>query len=1542
MGVKSKEAAKQKDNAKIPKELGRNGFKYDVGSQNANAYDGLKMNISDDNDTFLDPNDLSSALQPCSSNDSAASLDFTSMSTVLISKNPKNSGNFTQPHSRTNTPPPQGIVDQRKPVEKNYPSMRIANPGMGKRSKSSTSLFSKLEKNATAVAAITPDNSNVPNSSIDPQSTASSATASANLKHNQNNFSSTDSTSEHNSPNATKEAPSAFQPSYPSRTPTMNGCFRTRARRSNTIYEQNTLDTCPYQFTRQLAGNGGLKNAVKRAMAEGDIDEVLWVGSPGLSHFSSLGSSRLNEITQRFKSEHNCVPVYVDETTFLGHYNHYCKQILWPTMHYQVPDNPNSKAYQDHSWTHYQAFNQAVADQIVSVYKDGDIVWINDYHLLLVAGMVREKLPNAKIGVFLHIAFPSSEVFRVLAARRQLLEGMIAANCIGFQISEYSRHFLQTCNRILAVDTTPNGIRMDNRFISVIVDPIGIDPVNLEKSMNSGAVNQWRRMIWEKWPEITLIVSRDKLDKVRGIKEKLLAYEQCLKDRPELVGKVVLIQVCLMNQSDKRLESDINVIVDRINSLRSDLSVASPCVFLHQDIDFSQYIALLIEADAFAVTSVREGMNLTCHEFVFCNERFGPLILSEFTGAASDLGSASLLINPWDRKEMAEAFYQAIIMDPAEKKERWNMLYEQVVNHNCLKWANTFLNDVEASWAEEQRRKAVSAPLLDMAKFREDYQSVAKNPNKKRIFFLDLDTANPLPLPMKPNAPHKKGIMSTSTTSINSSFFPTRPSIRRTSSTASLFDTYEKESISSPTNFDFGSRPSSSAISSENSSSKPKGLPVSNDSQFGNPLRKLNSNTSSGSSQLSVKPDRPISSQSSQSIYSSTSGLGNEQASQNKNAERKIKAQTFQSPQRKISVLYELVSDPQNIVYVVSSDSRASLERFFRRVAHIGLIANGGLYLKKPRSSLSAKPSSVSISRMEGRGNADQTSSDYIKSNASVSEDGWISLIDWEKTNEWKTMILSLLDNLVQRVQGIVVHQYDSKILLDLNACPDLHNFDKIAKDAKRNGKADAEAAEPLSEADSLVGDLISHINDVFEANYNVHARYISEDNMIEISSENAGKLGAIKRAFYDECATLGPSNIEMVVVAGAGEDERNNLIFEWVNSLKKGSGLMSSSVTTVTGSPFATATNPSVSIPSSNGDISLQKSESLSSVARSPSYKSSGAYSKGDPEPLPLSKSSNLVQNSDRSSSTSSLLSNQLTSSPLTVLQENNEGVVHTPKGSSNNANSTNGYEGSGLNSQIAFSPTRAAIARRSSSISTGSGLVRHNSMAAVIAAQQGQQSSSKSPTQGKSPKFENSSSPLFNATPNQSSSTAPGSVSSTSSSSSSGDGVQAKDNNNNSNEATGTLGTPLVFSSSSSSSPSSNVANNQVPPPPLELNHSSGYERTYGIGGTFQQKESNNNNNNNESNLEDGFGIYQQSLQQQQQQQQTGTATSASSISQRENSISIPVEINSVYSISVGETGTYAESSTDGVNGLLTSLLNAIRQPSSYEISYTTNTSS
>ncbi|RDL36908.1 uncharacterized protein BP5553_06260 [Venustampulla echinocandica] len=487
-------------------------------------------------------------------------------------------------------------------------------------------------------------------------------------------------------------------------------------------------------------GNGGLRNAVQAAVRNGKLDSKIWVGTLGMPTDALEDTQRKQDIEDRLATEHDSLTVFCKDDDFDGYYTHYCKQILWPVFHYQIPDNPKSKAYEDHSWIYYVKINQAFADKIAKNWKREDVIWIHDYHLLLVPQMIRKKIPDAKIGFFLHVAFPSSEVFRCLAVRKQLLEGMLGANLIGFQIHEYARHFLQTCSRLLCVEATNDGVQLEDRFVNVVNLAIGIDPVALNMNRADPDVAQWLNTMRERYRGKKLIVARDKLDYVRGVRPKLLAYELFLNKYPEWRDRVVMIQVATSTTEQAELDATVSDIVTRVNSSWANLAY-QPLVYLKQDISYAQYLALLTVADALMVSSQREGMNLTCHEYLFCQDgkfeghnRYGSLILSEFTGSASVFGGNELSVNPWDYRQCADAIKTALEMSDEEKETRWRKLYKAVMHSTAEHWFTGFREKLDKVYDEQHSRDTTSVPRLSVNALGQSYMK-----SERRLFMLDYE-----------------------------------------------------------------------------------------------------------------------------------------------------------------------------------------------------------------------------------------------------------------------------------------------------------------------------------------------------------------------------------------------------------------------------------------------------------------------------------------------------------------------------------------------------------------------------------------------------------------------------------------------------------------------------------------------------------------------------------------------------------------------------------------------------------------------------------
>ncbi|CAG8124101.1 unnamed protein product [Penicillium olsonii] len=470
-------------------------------------------------------------------------------------------------------------------------------------------------------------------------------------------------------------------------------------------------------------GLGGLTNAIHAAEQKGILEDYLWVGTVGMPT-DSLTKYTRGEIAEYLREEKKSLAVFVEDTEFEGHYTHFCHEVLWPALHYQMQESPRHSEFERYSWDQYVKLNEAFADTIVEHWKPGDEIWAHDYHLLILPGILRKRIPEAQIGFFLHTPFPSSEVFRCLSPRDQLLDGILGADLVGFQTEEYRNHFVQSCSRLRRLDTSVNQVTFNGRIVLAESVPMGIDPSLLNKSRNRTEVQGWISSISYRYPNQRLIVARDRLDVSGGIKQRLLAYERFLLRYPEWRNDVVLIQIISSAGAVSELEAQVSRIAMRINTTHSS-PAHQTLVLLKQDIHTHQFIALLSIADIYMATGLREGINLTSHEFILCQDKcfgsigYGSLIISEFVGSASILHKRNgatfqaheLLVNPWDFKQCAEAIHTALEMSPERRFTEWKHLFHLVSKFSAISWHEQLQVALQKSCVQSLRQVSDTSPL---------------------------------------------------------------------------------------------------------------------------------------------------------------------------------------------------------------------------------------------------------------------------------------------------------------------------------------------------------------------------------------------------------------------------------------------------------------------------------------------------------------------------------------------------------------------------------------------------------------------------------------------------------------------------------------------------------------------------------------------------------------------------------------------------------------------------------------------------------------
>ncbi|KAJ5114617.1 hypothetical protein NUU61_000376 [Penicillium alfredii] len=451
-----------------------------------------------------------------------------------------------------------------------------------------------------------------------------------------------------------------------------------------------------------------------------------------------LSSGRFGRILPVWLSDASEEP---EDTILLkdqGRWRRYAERELYPLLHYKQ-HGPTDGRSERRWWADYIRLNQLFADRIVQDYQEGDVVWVHDYHLFLLPSLLRQRIPNIYVGFFLHSPFPSSEFVRCLAKRKEVLTGVLGANMIGFQTFSYSRHFSSCCTRVLGFDSNSVGVDAYGAHVAVDVFPIGIDARSIQRAaFGAPDIEKTVLGIRKLYAGRKIIVGRDRLDSVRGVAQKLQAFEIFLERYPEWRDKVVLIQVTSPTSVEEEKEDPENKIAGQISNLVSTINGRfgslsfSPVQYYPQYLSQREYFALLRVADVGLITTVRDGMNTTSLEYIVCQQtNHSPLILSEFSGTAGTLPSA-IHINPWDLVGVAGAIDQALKMPPDQRKEQHLKLYRHVVTNTVAMWSRQYLNRLLTNLSSFDQ--SVATPALDRGKLLKQYRKA-----RRRLFMFDYD-----------------------------------------------------------------------------------------------------------------------------------------------------------------------------------------------------------------------------------------------------------------------------------------------------------------------------------------------------------------------------------------------------------------------------------------------------------------------------------------------------------------------------------------------------------------------------------------------------------------------------------------------------------------------------------------------------------------------------------------------------------------------------------------------------------------------------------
>ena len=482
--------------------------------------------------------------------------------------------------------------------------------------------------------------------------------------------------------------------------------------------------------------SGGLATGLKSFHEDGN---ALWIGWPGINREELVETEEIkftkSLIEKRYK------PVHLTKSQVDDFYLGLSNESIWPLFHYFK----QNVLFDLGTWNTYKEVNQLFADSIIEEIQPGDTVWIHDYQLLLVANIIRQKVPGVTIGFFLHIPFPSYEIFRIFPKRQELLEGLLGADLIGFHTFDYQRHFVSSVKRILHHEVNFNRIILKNREVLVDTFPMGIDFEKFERVSQSIEL-QSRKEDSELRKQIAnhrsgsggqLILSIDRLDYTKGILNRIEAFELFLKRHPEYHGKIRLVMIIVPSRSEvphyQKLKKQTDESIGRVNGEYSTINW-TPIWYYYRSFEFEDLISLYKSCEIAMVTPLRDGMNLVAKEFLATKlDAKGTLILSELAGASKELHNA-LLVNPFDIDQLAETIYEALNLSEPEQVERNTPMRQRIKRYDIHAWAKRFMETLINKEQEHHQE-----PTIKINSTVKETITKAYNSALNRLILLDYD-----------------------------------------------------------------------------------------------------------------------------------------------------------------------------------------------------------------------------------------------------------------------------------------------------------------------------------------------------------------------------------------------------------------------------------------------------------------------------------------------------------------------------------------------------------------------------------------------------------------------------------------------------------------------------------------------------------------------------------------------------------------------------------------------------------------------------------
>lgn len=438
---------------------------------------------------------------------------------------------------------------------------------------------------------------------------------------------------------------------------------------------------------------GGLTSALDPLMKETGGVWIAW--GRGEADFEVLDSDEKIKVPD--ESGYELKRIKLSEEEIEGFYLGFSNEILWPLFH-SFPERValDELSSLEKNWKIYRQVNQKYADAILKELEEGDLIWIHDYHLPLVPELVRDERPDANIGFFWHIAWPSWEMFGRLPCRKEMMDGLSSSNIIGFHTALQAKNFLSCAEKMgRKMDKKGSRISSDWGKTKVVSFPLGIDYEWFNSLSKKKDFRERARKLRKEISAEKILLAVDRLDYIKGIPQRLKAFELFLEENPKFKEKVTLVQRIPPSRSSideyKSILRQIHKIVGRINGKFEKLSW-TPVKSFHRFLpEQEQLIPYYSAADACLITSLRDGMNLVAKEFVACSDE-GVLILSEFTGAAEELEGA-IRVNPHNAREVARGIKEALTMSADERRRRLGMLKKHVKGKDLKWWREKYMGE---------------------------------------------------------------------------------------------------------------------------------------------------------------------------------------------------------------------------------------------------------------------------------------------------------------------------------------------------------------------------------------------------------------------------------------------------------------------------------------------------------------------------------------------------------------------------------------------------------------------------------------------------------------------------------------------------------------------------------------------------------------------------------------------------------------------------------------------------------------------------------